>query len=56
MAQASGSTAQTLASLCFGSTMSDNVLVNIQNEYGKNVLTFNPAKSYQSLVFTSPAS
>lgn len=54
MAQAPSSTNQNVASLRFSSVMSGDVLVNIQNESGENVLTFNPAKTYQSLVYTSP--
>jgi hypothetical protein len=54
IAQAPSSTVQNVASLQFGSTMSVVVLFKIQNESGESVLTFNPAKTYQSLVFTSP--
>jgi hypothetical protein len=54
MAQAPTSTNQNVVNLMFSSTMSGNVLLNIENESGEDLLTFNPTKTYQSLVFTSP--
>lgn len=53
MAQAPSSNNQNVANLRFSSVMSGDILVNIQNDSGENVLTFNPTKSFQSLVYSS---
>lgn len=50
----SSSSSQYFANLQFGTQQSANILVDIQNALGEDLLTFCPTKSYQSLVFSSP--
>ena len=55
MAQApSPSSIQKSLSVKFVSQQSANMLVNIKNDSGEDILTFKPAKVYQSVVFSSP--
>ena len=55
MAQAPGSTStQNSVLVRFSSTQSAGTLVNITASNGDELLTFKPAKNYQSLVFSSP--
>ena len=56
MAQAtSAASAQNTAKLTFGSTLSANTLVHVQNSSGENVLTFAPVKAYKSVVLSTAA-
>ncbi|MCH9814085.1 MAG: carbohydrate-binding domain-containing protein [Epsilonproteobacteria bacterium] len=54
MAQApSSSSTQYTVSATFNSTQSANTLVHIQDSSGNSVLTFEPKKAYESLIFSS---
>ncbi|HPE76419.1 MAG TPA: carbohydrate-binding domain-containing protein [Draconibacterium sp.] len=55
MAQAPGtSSTQYIVAAVFSSTKQAGTLVNIQTSDGKEMLTFKPEKTFQSLVFSSP--
>lgn len=55
MAQAPGSTSSQYSLLMtFSSAKSAGTLVHIQNSSGKDILTFAPTKSFQSVAFSSP--
>lgn len=55
MAQAPGtSSKQNSVMVSFSSSQAANTIVNIQSSAGNNLLTFEPAKQYQTLVFSSP--
>ena len=56
MAQAPSTTStQKSVKVNFSSTKQANQLVHVQDSNGNNLLTFSPAKSYQSFVFSSPS-
>jgi len=56
MAQApSQSSTQNSVKVNLSSTKSANQLVHVQDNSGNNILTFSPAKNYQSLIFSSPS-
>ncbi|WP_224998656.1 carbohydrate-binding domain-containing protein [Cesiribacter sp. SM1] len=56
MAQApSQSSTQNVVKVSFGSAKQAGHLVHVQDSNGNGLLTFSPAKSYQSLLFSSPS-
>lgn len=55
MAQAPGANSTQYSVFLSFSTKQAGTLVHIQNSNGENVFSFTPAKSYQSIVFSSPA-
>lgn len=55
MAEAPGTSSSQLSMLVYlTSSQSAGTLIHIQNSAGEDVLTFAPAKSYQSVAFSSP--
>ena len=56
MVQAPSTTStQNSVKVSFNSNKAANQLLHVQDTNGNNILTFSPAKSYQSLVLSSPA-
>lgn len=55
MAQAPGTTStQNSAAVFFTSTLPAGTLVHVENSSGEEIFTFEPAKNFQSIVFSSP--
>ena len=56
MTQAPSTTStQNSAKVTFTSAKQANQLIHVQDNTGNNIFTFSPAKSYQSLIFSSPS-